>query len=335
MKRQYISLEEIADISNLTLAFHKAAKGKRYRRDVQVFSQHFDRNMSELSQSIVSEAMPIGRYREFTIFDPKQRTIHAACFEDRIFYHAVMKCAGGNLESAMSPFSYACRPKKGVHKAIQQVQKNCQRYKYYGKVDISGYFAAIDHEILIKVLQRRFSGVAFIEQLQRIIQSHQDGNKAGLPIGSLTSQYFANYYLDGLDRFLENLPTVRAYVRYMDDVIWWCDSKQDTKRSLSDIQQWLWEQRKLTIKSSWQIQSSLQGVLYCGFRVTQGAIRLSNRKKKRFQQRRAYWESLYLEGAISAIELQKVYASVHAIAAHTDSLAWRRENLRRFPALEV
>ena len=335
MKRLYLSLEQIADYANLVLAFHKAAKGKRYRSDVQMFLQHFNQNIHRLSQAILNEKMPYGNFRAFMIYDPKQRTIHAACFEDRIFHHALMNLAGDTLERAMSPFSYACRPNKGVHRAVRQVQKNLQRYKYFGKIDIAGYFSTIDHDCLMQVLQRRYTGKVFIQQLWRIVQSHQGIAKQGLPIGSLTSQYFANYYLDGLDRYLENDPSIKAYIRYMDDIIWWCDDQKTLKESLKAIQGWLTEQRKLSIKVGSQLQSSLQGVTYCGFRITQGAIRLSQRKKQRFQQRRVYWESLYQRGLISALQLQKAYASVHAIAAHTDSLAWRQENLRRVPTLEV
>ena len=335
MKRDYISIERIADYSNLVLAFHKAAKGKRYRTDVQGFLKKFNQNIHKLSKAILNQKMPYGNFREFTIYDPKKRIIHAACFEDRIFHHAIMNLAGSTLERAMSPYSYACRPQKGVHKAVKQVQKNLQRFQYYGKIDISGYFAAIDHEQLMQVLQRRYSGKAFIQQLHRIIQSHHSDSQQGLPIGSLTSQYFANYYLDGLDRYLESEPNVRAYARYMDDIIWWCDDRQTTKSTLQAIQQWLSEQRKLTVKQGSQVQSSLQGVTYCGFRITQGAVRLSKRKKQRFLQRRQYWEGLYQQGKVSSLQLQKAYASVHAIAAHTDSLRWRQENFRRFPALEV
>ncbi len=335
MKHQFISLEQIADYSNLIVAFHKAAKGKRYRRDVQAFLQDFDQNIYALSQTILREKMPYGRFREFIIHDPKQRTIHAACFEDRVFHHAVMSIAGENIESAMSPFSYACRPNKGVHKAVLQVQNNLQRFSYYGKIDIKGYFTAIDHECLMGLLQRRYKGIVFIQQLQRIIQSHNGELKQGLPIGSLTSQYFANYYLDGLDKFLEKEPAVKAYVRYMDDIIWWCDDKQNTKDCLIKIKEWLWQQRKLTIKPNYALQSSKQGVTYCGFRLSQGAIRLTPRKKKRFQLRRKYWEEHYLQGNITAVQLQKAYASVHSITAQTDSLSWRQKNLKRHPALEI
>ena len=335
MKRKAISLADIASYENLSLALYKAAKGKRYRGDVLHFISDLETNLNQLSADILKAKLPYGRFRSFAINDPKPRTIHAACFEDRIFHHALMNHAGPVLEKAMLPTSFACRPGKGVHQAIQLIQKNLQRFNCYGKVDISAYFASISHEKLLAVLLTRFKGAEQTAQLQRVIESHEATANYGLPIGSLTSQYFANYYLDGLDRLLASLPMVRAHIRYMDDVIWWSDSLQQTKAVLETISTWLQDERLLVLKSNADIQMSKQGVTYCGYRVTQGSIRLTRRRKKRFLQRRRYWEGLYQSGVITALQLQQSFASVNAITEHTDSLGWRRENLRRYPALDV
>lgn len=210
MKRTRINLDAVAEHKNLVLAFHKAAKGKRFRQDVQGFLQNFVANLNQLGEDIRQAKLPYGKYRVFEIFDPKHRLIHAACFADRIFHHALMNLAGDVLEQAMMPSSYACRPNKGVHKAALKVQQHLRQYCYYGKIDIAGYFASISHPRLLQTLMSRFKGDEVMMQLQRIIDSYQSSPQHGLPIGSLTSQYFANYYLDGLDRLLAGLPTVRA-----------------------------------------------------------------------------------------------------------------------------
>ena len=335
MKRIQITPEEIAERKNLVVALQKAATGKRYRPDVQAFFCKLDGNLNQLGRDIRNSRLPYGRFRTFEIFDPKRRLIHAACFEDRIFHHALMNLAGEVLDSAMTPQSYACRPGMGVHKAVKKVQEHLRQYDYYGKIDIDGYFASIPHQCLLDVLLRRFKGVECIAQLSRIITSYQASEQTGLPIGSLTSQYFANYFLDGLDRLLSELPMVKAHVRYMDDIVWWCDEKQAIRDSLQILKVWLLEQRGLIIKPSVQIQPSQQGVTYCGFRILRGAVRLSRRRKRRFQQRRQYWEQLCQHDIINAQQLQRAYAAVHAITAHTDSRAWRMENLRRHPAYAV
>lgn len=335
MKRTLITLEAIAERKNLVEAFHKAAKGKRHRADVQAFMRDFDHNLNRLGEDIRHACLPYGKFRAFQIYDPKQRLIHAACFEDRIFHHALMNLAGGALERAMTPDSYACRQDKGVHRAVQKVQRYLCQYAWCVKIDIDSYFASIGHERLLQVLMRRFKGAECEAQLRRILASYATSPQQGLPIGSLTSQYFANYYLDGLDRLLAHLSSVRAQARYMDDIIWWCDNRQTACAALQTVTDWLQQERGLRVKPNVQLQPSRQGVTYCGFRILQGAIRLSRRRKRRFQQRRQYWERLFLQGVIDASQLQLAYASVHAITAGTDSLAWRQENLRRHPPLAV
>lgn len=193
----------------------------------------------------------------------------------------------------------------------------------------------IDHHILLSVLLRRFKGDEFGWQLQRLLDSYHHEPGKGMPIGSLTSQYFANYYLDGLDRLLDGLPQVRANVRYMDDVAWWSDDKQQLRQVLQQVREYLQDQRQLDIKPTWRIQRSIQGISYCGYRILPGVVRLSLRRKRRYQQRRLYWERQYALGNITATQLQTAYAAVHAILQGTDSSAWRGQNLRHHPPLSV
>lgn len=335
MNRQYVSLTEIADYNNLVLALHKASKGKRHRSVVRELYEQFDKKISGLAQDIVAGQLPYGFFKSFQIYDPKKRLIYAACFADRVFHHAVMNIAGERLEKSMINHSYACRPGKGVHKAIIQVQGNLQRYKWFVKIDIAAYFSRIDHNILLALLRRRFKGKSFHDQLHRIVKSCPDMQDKGLPIGSLTSQYFANYYLDGLDRFLAAHPHVNGAVRYMDDVIWWCNNKKSAKKILLEVREYLKVEWLLTIKPNIQILPSHAGVTYCGFRITPGIVRLSRRRKRAIRKRRQYWEQEYLQGNINAVQLQTAYAAVHAIAQGSDSFAWRQHQLKTSVLIDV
>jgi hypothetical protein len=222
-----------------------------------------------------------------------------------------------------------------VHRAAGRVQQCIRRYAWYCQIDISNYFANIDHEILLAVLLRRFKGDEFSQQLQRLLDSYHHEPGKGLPIGSLTSQYFANYYLDGLDRLLDGLPQVRAHVRYMDDVVWWGDGKQQVKQVLQQVQAYLHGERQLHIKPAWKIQYSTHGISYCGYRILPGAVRLSVRRKRRYQQRRLYWERQYQRGHITANQLQTAYAAVHSILQGTNSSAWLRQNLHHHPPIPL
>ncbi|EIJ35889.1 reverse transcriptase/maturase family protein [Thiothrix nivea] len=331
MQRTRIDLADIADWHNLHLAVWKAARGKRQRPEVIRFTNRLDANLAKLADDILCGQVPHGRYREFHIHDPKERLIHAAYFEDRVLHHAIMNLAEPVFERCLVGSTYACRPEKGVHKAIQQVQANLRRYPWYVKVDISGYFPNIDHHLLFGLLQRRFKGDDFLYLLWRIIDSYHAATGKGLPIGSLTSQHFANHYLDGADRFLLESLKVRAHVRYMDDTLLWCDSREEAKAKLAELRGWLYEQRRLQVKPDPHINRSGRGVSYCGYRVLPGTVLLSRRKRQRYQQLRLQWEQAWLDGEITELELQQAYQSVHAITLHADSDAWRRQNLRLYP----
>lgn len=335
MKRITITLDDIAEYKNVSLAAYKAAKRKRHRPEVQHFFEHYDAHLNQLCADIRDGKLPYGNFRSFTIHDPKQRLIHAACFEDRVFHHALMNICGATFERAMVDNSYACRKGKGVHLAVKQVQRHLRAYPWYVKIDIDGYFPAINHQILHRVLMRKFKGKEISRQFWRILQVYESTPACGLPIGALTSQYFANDFLDQLDRQLSENRHVRAYVRYMDDMLWWCDTKQTAIKILAETDEYLTDERGLRIKPNVQIQRSQKGVSYCGYRILQDSIRLSRRRKKRYQERRLYWENEYQQGRINALQLQSAYAAVHSITVGTDSLQWRKQNLQRFPSIDV
>lgn len=124
MKRLRIDLSEVAAYPNLCLAAWKAARGKRGRADVAAFTGALSRRIARLSQDIQDGVVPYGEGRDFFIHDPKRRLIHAACFEDRVLHHAIMNLAEPVFERALIPASYACRPGKGVHAAVREVQRN-------------------------------------------------------------------------------------------------------------------------------------------------------------------------------------------------------------------
>ena len=335
VKRTRILLAEIADRHNLVLALSRAARGKRDRENIRHFLVNADKHLNRLARDILAARMPHGIFRTFHIFDPKKRLIHAACFPDRVFHHAVMNLAGPVFERTMVDHCYACRPGKGVHRAVHQVQKNLRRYSWYVKVDINGYFSSISHSRLLNILRRRFKGKEILQQFERIVACYHSTPGYGLPIGSLTSQYFANYYLDGLDRLLETDSSVRAMVRYMDDIVWWCDTKHEARQVLQQVQRYLDTERGLAVKPAIQILRSSQGISYCGFRILPAIMRMSRRRKRNFIRKRLEWEQHYRAGRITGIQLQNGVAAVYAIARGTDSLAWCRENLRRYPPPDV
>lgn len=335
MKRVAITLDDIAAYDTLASAAYRAARGKHTRPDVQRFFSRFEAHLNHLGHAIRSGQVPYGRFRRFTIRDPKPRIIHAACFADRIVHHAIMQHAGPVFERALTATTFACRKGMGHHAAVRQVQKHLRRFPWYVKIDVQHYFDGIDHACLYALLQRRFKGQEFLALLWRIIDAFAVTPGKGLPIGALTSQYFANEYLAGLDRYLLETLAVDAQVRYMDDIIWWCESRAHARATLQQVCAYVTTQRLLTVKPSIQINRSDHGVSFCGYRITPGHLRLSRRRQRRYQHFRQRWERAYSAGVIDALTLQRAYAAVHAITLPAASRGWRQQQLARYPALDV
>ena len=329
MQRLLITLPALAERQNLLLATWKAARGRQQRPVVARFLATLDTRLDSLAASILAQTAPQGRMRRFTIFDPKQREITAACFADRVLHHALLNLAEPRFEAALVPSSFACRPGLGVHAAVAAVQRQLQRWPWWVQVDVAGYFPSIDHGLLMAMLARRFKGAQHLALWQRIIASGVSagpqgaGPGVGLPIGALTSQHLANAYLDAADRFLLDLPEVGGHVRYMDDIVWWCRSRAEAENTLALLADFLWQARRLRLKPSAQVGESRHGLRFCGFDVRQGAVWPGPRKRQRFAQgaeRLAAAASVQPPGP----GWQRAHDALHATLAHTHSRGLRQ-----------
>lgn len=329
MQRDAISLHDIAQRDNLLLATWKAAQGKRQRPEVARFLAGLDGELDTLARAIVDGQAPLGRSREFVIHDPKRRVITAACFQDRVLHHAIMNLAEPRFERMLVESSFACRPGKGVHAAVARVQEHLRKAEscpWLVQVDIAGCFPAIDHALLKALLARRFKGAGLLALLGRIIDAGATpgGGGRGLPIGSLMSQHFANAYLDGADRLLLAHAGVVAHVRYMDDTVWWSPTRQAAAESLQDLREWLWRERRLTLKEGAQPRPARRGLAFCGFRIRAGVVLASSRKLTRYRAGLRRIDAALAAGAASAVQVQRAYAGLHATLAAAQTAGFRR-----------
>lgn len=331
MQRSAVDLAAIADWNTLTAAYHRAALGKTDRAEVQRFQATLYRQLAALREDILAGNPRLHPMREFRILDPKPRLIHAPVFRDRVLHHAVIAHAGPELERSLVFDTYACRLGKGTIAAVQRCQHFARRYPWYGQIDIKSYFANIDHQILAGLLERRFKNRGLLAFLRRMVAAHTAEPGNGLPIGALTSQHFANFYLDGCDRFLLESRKVRGMVRYMDDTVWWAESKEAVRDTLKAVRDFLQVHRRLEIKQPVRIGRSALGLSFCGFRILPGAILLSRRRRQRYAAVRARWERAFSTGQIDARGLQAGYASALGMTAAADARTWRAEQLRRVP----
>ncbi len=237
------------------------------------------------------------------------------------------------------PCVYACRPGKGVHAAARAVQHHLQRAPWYVQIDVDGYFPSIRHDLLLALLARRFKGRQGLDLFARILATgasmggsgHSVAGR-GLPIGALTSQYFANSFLDPADRHLAASASVCGQVRYMDDLVWWCADLPSARATLAGMRDFLATQLDLAIKPNARIGRSQDGIAWCGFRIRQDVILPSRRKLRRWQR---WMEAIYhAEQAGCPIDqVQRACGHALAILAHSHSLPLRQAWCARHFAL--
>ena len=294
MRRLAISLTQLAARDNLELACWKASRGRLGRPAVARFMADREYGLAGLAQAILVGSAPLGRASRFVIHDPKRRVIQAACFEDRVLHHAILNLAEARFETMLVASSYACRPGKGVHRAVSAVQRTLRGWPWVVQVDVDGYFPSIRHDLLRELLARRFKGADFLGLLARILEKGVPGGR-GLPIGALSSQHFANAFLDSADRLILQHPGTGGHVRYMDDIVWGAASRAAAEESLAALEAHLQADCDLRLKPRRRLVRSAEGLRFCGCRVRQGVVLPGPRKMARF---RAAWRRI--DGAQAA-----------------------------------
>ena len=328
MKRTAIRLEDVASWPNLIQAVERAARGKRYRPEVIAFVDRLEPNLATLQAQILDGTVRVGDMSRFHIRDPKPRVIHAPCFRERVLHHALIAYVGPVLDRALVDDTFACRTGKGSLAMVERCQQHIRRFSWYAKLDVRHYFASVNHDVLKHLLRRRLKSEPLLALLERIIDVYQDETPGkGLPIGALTSQVFANFYLNPLDRFLLETCQVNGYARYMDDFVFWTESKQQIMEIVRHVRDFLQSELKLTAKEAMQIDHSTRGLPICGYRVFAGTIRLARSRRTRYLRAKQHWERLRRTGDISSRELQAGFDAALAITAHADATAWRRHVL--------
>jgi len=203
--------EDIISLDNLLLAWQEFLRGKRNRKDVQGFSANLMDNIFSLHQDLLYQTYKHGGYKAFKINDPKPRDIHKATVRDRLLHHAVYRFLYPFFAKTFIADSYSCQIGKGTHKALDKFRqfayrasKNNTKTCYVLKGDIKKFFASIDHDVLLKILNEYIPDKKIIWLLEKIISSFSSTRKGvGLPLGNLTSQLFVNIYMNKFDQFVK------------------------------------------------------------------------------------------------------------------------------------
>ncbi|MEI6477617.1 MAG: reverse transcriptase/maturase family protein [bacterium] len=249
-----IKFGDIVSLENLVKAWYEFRNGKRSKRDVQEFEFTLEDSIFELAEELKNGSYKPQRYHQFRINDPKPRLISKAAVRDRLVHHAIYRILYPHFDTSFIFDSYSCRVNKGTHKAFDRLQdmigvvsRNYTKPCFALKMDIRRFFDSIDHGILLELLKYRIEDEKVINLLHEIIESFEVKPGKGMPIGNLTSQLFANVYMDPLDKFVKHKLKARYYLRYADDFLILASSESELMGCFVEINVFLKETLKLEL----------------------------------------------------------------------------------------
>lgn len=285
MRRTGCLIEQIAEMDNLLMAFYKAQKCKNAKAEVVRYREHLQDHLLRMRQQLLSGRVDVGHYHTFMIYDPKKRTICATAFDERVLQHALMRVCHCYFDRHLISDTYATRLGKGTYAALDRAHRAMARYRYVAKLDVRKYFDSVDHALLKAQLARLFKDPVLLSVFDQIIDSYQsDRPGCGLPMGNLTSQYFANHYLSAFDHFVKERLHVPCYIRYMDDMLLFGHDRAEVARWVEEVKSYLAARLHLQVKPP-QIVSVGQGVSFLGYRLSAHRIGLNSRSRNRFRRK--------------------------------------------------
>lgn len=349
MKRHGRLFDRLVSFENLLAAAQAARRGKRLKPNVARFDFDLERELFALQQELRSQTYRPGPYRTFTMREPKVRLISAAPYRDRVVHHALCRIIEPIFDRTFIKDSYACRVDKGAHLAVEEFSRHARRYRYVLKCDIAKYFPSIDHEILIALLEKKIKDprvlwlirvIVAASNEQEFVCRHFDGDdlfsplarRRGIPIGNLTSQFFANVYLSGLDHFVKERLRCRAYLRYCDDFVVFGDETRDLwpiKEAMGDYLVGL----RLTLHPrKCQVMPTRAGVDFLGYRVFPTHRRLRAMTAKRAIRRLREKARACEQGVLSEERWRQSLASWLGHAQHADTYGLRQAVLQDLAA---
>jgi len=323
--------EALVSWENLLAAYRKAAAGKRGRADVAAFEHRLEDNLLALQAELESGAYRPGGYRSFLVHEPKRRLISAAPFRDRVVHHALCNLIEPVFERSFTADSYANRRGKGTHRALRRCQVLARKHPYVLQCDIRQFFPSIDHGVLRNRIRRKVIESRVLALIDRILDSGRgvlSGEYAmvyfpgddlfaierprGLPIGNLTSQFWANVYLNPVDHFVKRELRCPGYVRYVDDLLLFAGDKASLWSCKRRLEERL-ESLRLLIHPGAHPRPVTEGAPFLGFVTYPDRRRLKRRKGVAFRRRLRRLRRLEVRGEVQA---ESVQASVAGWVGH-------------------
>lgn len=352
MKTFNVTHEEIIDFNNLLEADKNASQNKRYRDENLKFSAHKEEEIDGLHFELsyfpkdgipgnpLVSAYHVGKYRMKKIYEPKPRIIMALQYRDRVVQWAYYQKLNPLFDKQYIEHSYGCREGKGTVKARAQLQtwlrkaSRSSKSWYVLKLDIAKYFYRVDHEVLMKILSRHIKDRLILKDLNNLINCEETAfglpagvqpelctqedwlYNRGMPIGNLTSQMFANIYLNELDQFCKHDLHIRYYIRYMDDIIILWPDKSELAHIRDEISRFLDEELHLELNDKTCIRPAWLPVTFVGAQITPKAIRMRKSTRKRMFRRMKFVKKLFEAGLIAFEKVNNTMQSYFGLIGH-------------------
>lgn len=309
--------------SSLLEAHYSARKGKRYKKDVIEFEMNLEGNLIDLYLDLKNKTYKPGKYKEFTVYEPKKRLIKAAPYRDRVVHQWYVK--NFIIPVFAKTFihdSYACIEGKGMHSSAYRVQEFIRSAEYNWenpyvvKGDIKSYFFSIKHEMLYSLIEKRIKDPDVLWLTKIILSSTEN---PGIPVGSYTSQWFANIVLHELDMLVKHELKVRRYVRYMDDWVLILESKEDAQKALEIITKFVGEELGLRLNPKTQVFPLKNGINFCGYKIWSTHMKIRDDSKKRMKRKLKAYQRKYESGEMTLEQIKRSINSWLGYANHADS----------------
>ena len=353
----------ICSLENLLSSYLLACKGNRYKDAVVRYSFFLESNLIKLHKSLVSGDYSPSCYNHFTITDPKERRISAPAFVDRIVQHALVNYIEPIFDRCFITDNYACRKGKGTHFALKRLKRFLKASKmksgkyediYVLKCDIRKYFPSISWDVLLSIVKRKITCPRTYTLIEKIITTHEvygaQNNviigkqlslfpqqfefdeavsvrqRKGLPIGNLTSQLFANVYLNELDQFVKHGLREKWYCRYMDDFLIISSNKKHLEEVKEKINIFVTTELKLTLhpRKSF-IHNAKDGVCFVGYRVFYDHVLIRGATLLRMQKKYKKKVKDFHKGNMSVEKLEQTEASIYGHLKHANSWGLRQK----------
>lgn len=333
-------LDRVLSLEQLLRAYENVRRGKSSLQSTLKFDYYREAHIGRLQYELATARYRSNPYSYFVVTDPKRRQIAAPNFRDRILHHALVAVIEPHFERRFIYDSYACRKGKGTHLGLARIKHFLMAARsvhgattplYFLKCDIRTYFQSISWDVLLAILERTLTDKSTLSLMSALITQHKvcveqgklrslplsvvnPHTRTGIPIGNLTSQLFANVYLNELDQFVKHTLRERWYGRYMDDFLIIHPDKEHLKAVRDAIGTFLQAELKLTLHpNKVYIQNTSFGISFVGYRIFHDHVLVRGKTLRRFQKRFTRRSHLVHEGRLDPYHLD---ASLTSFLGH-------------------